>query len=486
MVPPPGNNSGNQVLAFIRKWLTSWPVLALLALVLIAFVVTGVGDPFGRGGKAGGDLATVGRTGIGEPAVLKRFERIVQQARASNPGLTQAQAAREGGVEQVTDSLATQTALEVFATNHGIAASDRAVDGEIASIDAFRIGGKFDQATYQRLLAQQHLSERELRDSIRGDIVRRQLLAPATASAQVPRGLALPYARLLLDIHDGAGATVTPPAVPAPTPAQIAGYYNDHKARFVAPERRALRYALLDRATVAAKATVSDAEAQADFDKNRESYGAASQRKLSQLVLGDETAAKAFADAVRAGQDFAAAANKANGAAAADVALGLLTQPRYAAATNPALAAQVFAAKAGAVIGPIKTDFGWNVVRVEGIVEPQGKSFATLKPIIVAKLRDKKTETAMAALVAGIEDGLSGGASFADMVKQHGLTAVDLPPVAKDGAGAPVAPDALPVVAKAFDADPADGPVVVEGAKGQFALLEVSRIVSPAPLPRPR
>ena len=38
------------MITFFRKALSSWVVLALLGLVLVAFIVTGIGDPFGGSG----------------------------------------------------------------------------------------------------------------------------------------------------------------------------------------------------------------------------------------------------------------------------------------------------------------------------------------------------------------------------------------------------------------------------------------------------
>lgn len=469
------------MLSFIRKWLTSWPVIVLLGLVLVAFVVTGVGDPFASGGGTGGDLAKVGRARVDAASVVDRLDRVLVQAREQQPGLTQAQAARDGAVEQVTEQLAASAALEEFARRHGIAVSDRAVDGAIASIDAFRVGGKFDQATYERLLAQQRLPEREFRDGLRSEMIRRQLVVPAGSGAQVPRGLALPYARLLLDVHEGAGAQVPPPAVAPPTAAQVASFYAANKARFVTAERRGFRYAMIDRAEVASRVTVTPAEVQAEYDKNREAYGGLEQRRLSQLVLPDAAKAQAFAAAVKGGQDFAAAAAKATGASASDVAIGLLTRDRYAAATSKPLADQVFTAAPGSVVGPVRTDFGFNVVRVDAVVAPQGKSLAALTPTITAKLRDTKAEIAMAERINAIEDGLATGKSFADTIKENSLVALSVAPVTKDGAGAP--PEAVPVVAKAFDLDPADDATVADLGSGRYALIELSKVESPAPQP---
>ena len=41
------------MLTFFRKALSSWVVLAILGLVLVAFVITGIGDPFGGAGARG-------------------------------------------------------------------------------------------------------------------------------------------------------------------------------------------------------------------------------------------------------------------------------------------------------------------------------------------------------------------------------------------------------------------------------------------------
>ncbi len=473
------------MLGFIRKWLTSWPVLALLGLVLVAFVVTGVGDPFSGGGGAGGSLARVGKTSIGEAAFLKQFDRIIARARETSPGTTPQQVAREGGVEQVLDQMTGSAALDEFAHTHNIAASSRAVDGAIASIDAFRLAGKFDQSTYQRLLAERRLSERELRDGLGSDLVRKQLLVPVAAGAMVPRTLAMPYARLLLDLHEGQGGVVPPPAVAAPAPAAVATYYAANKAKFVAPEKRGFRFALLDSEKLLYAANVTDAEVAAYYDKNRETYGGVEQRSLSQVVLPDEARAKAFVTAVRGGANFVEAAQKLAGYKAADVALGLFTKEKYALASSPAAADAVFAATAGSVVEPVKTDFGWNVVRVDAVAGAKGKSLADLKGEITAKLRADKADSALSELVAKIEDAFGEGQSFADVVKANGLAAVAVPPVARPAAAKPPAlpPVADLVATKAFDADPADKASVQEIAKGRFAVVELGQVISPAAPP---
>ena len=475
------------MLSFIRKALTSWPVLLLLGLIVVAFAVTGVGDPFGGGsGSAGGDLAKVGKTSISETAFLKQFDRVVRRARETNPGLTQQQVVKEGGVSQVLDGMIGGAAVEDFAARQGIRASDRAVDGGIASIDAFRVAGKFDDATYKRLLTQNRMSERELRDGLRSDLIKKQLLVPVGTAAQVSRMMAIPYARLLLDVHQGEGATIPPAQVAAPSEAVIADYYKTNQARFMLPERRGFRYAILDSAAIAAAVTVSDEEARKYFDAHREEFGAVEQRRLNQVVFPDEAKAQAFVAAVRGGQSFADAAQKLAGYKASDIELGSLSRDKYAAASNAALADTAFKAPAGQLVGPVKTDFGWNVVQVAAITPAKG-DFASMKAQITTKLRAEKGEAALSDAVASIEDGLGSGKSFADVVAQHKLVPVTVEPVTRDGrtlgTAAALAPATLPVLAKAFDADPADGASVQELGKGQFAVVELGQVLAPAAVP---
>lgn len=482
------------MLLFFRKWLTSWPVLALLSLVLIAFVVTGVKDPFGGpAGVAGGDVAKVGKMGISETALLSQFDRTIKNARAENPTLTAQAAAQDGAVAQVLEQMVGSTALEQYAAKLGVSISDRAVDGAIADIEAFRVNGKFDQATFKRILAEQRISERELRSDLRGGLIRRQLLVPVSAAAQVPRGLAEPYAALLLETRAGQIAMVPVTAVPppsAPTDTQIKAFYDSNKAHYTLPERRGFRYAMIDREAIAAGVSVSDADINKYYEANREKFGGVETRKLAQVVVDDEAKAKAIVAAVEAGAPFEKVAQEKGGFSAADIALGVQSKAKFAAATNAAVAKAAFALRAGGITAPVKSDFGWHIVHVEAITPVNPNGVAAAKDEITATLRREKLENALADNVAQIEDGFSSGASFAELATKFKLSVVVVPPMTADGrtmdnSNFTFAPGAEALLPKAFNADPADAGSVVElgqGAGGsQYAVLELGTIVPPTP-----
>ena len=471
------------MISFIRKWLTSWPVLIKLGALLIVFAVTGVGDPFGSKAPTG-SIAKVGDKTIAEPELLRAFDRAVKTARERNPGLTQTEAAKEGGVAAVTQQLIGQAALDEFARSAGLTASDRAIGAVIAGIPAFQVDGKFDDATYRRVIGEQRMTDRELRASIANDLSRKQLLTPVTGSLGVPAGMAEPYARLLVDMHRGAVALVPIAATAPPTEAEIAKYYAANKLRFTVPERRGFRFAFIDREQVAKGVKIADADIAAAFAKDPAKYGGAATRILQQVVVPDEATAKAIA-AAAATEGFAKAAERLAGFGAADIALGEQNQTAFGKATSPEVAAAAFAAPVGGITTPIKTAFGWHVVRVDA-KGTAGKTLEQARPAIVAELTARAIDTAVADVVARIEDGVDAGKSFADLAKETGLTIINQTPVTVVGAApgaATLSPELAAIAAKAFRHEPGDGAAVEDLGKGRLVVVETMAVLPQAAQP---
>lgn len=471
------------MITFIRRWLTSWPVLLLLGLVLVAFAITGIGDPFAGGGPVG-SVAKVGDKVVGENELLKAFDRLVRNARQSNPGVSQTDFAKQGAVTVAADQLIGQTAVETLATSAGIAASERAIGAVIAGIPAFQTGGKFDEATYRRVIADQKLTEAELHQGIAGDLVRKQLLTPVTAALGVPADMARPYAQMLVDIHRGGVALVPVTASVPPTEAEIAKFYADNKARFTVPERRAYRYATIDSAGIIASAAVSEAQIAAAFAKDPAKYGAAATRRLEQVVVPDEAKARVLV-AAAATEGFGKAAQRIAGFAAADIDLGEQTREAFGKATSPAVADAAFAASVGSVTAPIKTAYGWHVVRVAAL-GAAGKSLAQARATVEADLKKTAGTAALGDLVAAIEDGVEAGKSFADIAKEQRLAILAQTPVTKEGS-APGAPplsgDAAAIAAKAFRHEPGDGAAVEDLGGGKLIVIETMAVTPAAPQP---
>lgn len=482
------------MLAFFRRALGSWIVVALLGLVVIAFIVTGVGSQNGfLGGGAASDpdsVASVGGERIPTSDVARRAQTMLSEAKQSQPGATMAQLlAAGGGIGAIVDQVATGRMLEVWATKHGLVSSDRLVDAEIAGVPAFRSPtGAFDEKVMSAVLSQQRMTLADLRSGIRGDLLRRQLLVPMTSGTSTPVGVARVYAAMMLSRRIGEVGFVPLDiaAVPAPSPADQQAWYKAHVAAYSLPERRVLRYAPLDPDSLATTAP-TDAEIDAQYKADSAKYAASEQRTLSQVVMADEKAAQAFAAKVKGGTPFAKAAADA-GFAAADITLGKQTKDAYSTASAPDIATAVFAAGQGATVGPLKSALGWHIVHVDAIDHVAGKSLEQARAEIVDALTKKKKADALSTLDQKIEDALSNGATFDEIVKADGLKIVTTPPLTAAGANptdpAYKADDSVTKLVKAaFQASPDDQPTVETIGPNQFALLALGPVTAAAPLP---
>ena len=471
------------MLQFFRRSLTSWPVLVLFGLILVAFAVTGMNDPFG-GAAPAGSVAKVGTRTITEPDLLQEIDRTVKNLRQRDPTLTQAEAARQGAVELMATQLIGQTAMEEMGASAGLGASDTAVDVVITSIPAFQSGGKFDQPSYDRALSQQGLTDKRLRQSIARDLVREQLIKPVTGALAVPDGVAELYARLLVDRHEGAVASVPASDTAPASPAEAQAWYKANAARFTILERRGFRYAFINRAKIAAGVTVPEKAVSDAFAKDAAKYGGADTRVLEQVVVPDEAKAKAIVAAAATG-GFAAAAQSLAGFGASDIALGSQTQAGFAKATSPDVAKAAFTLPVGKVSAPIKSQLGWHVVRVAGLGSA-GKSLAQARPAIEAELQAHAVDDAVADVVARIEDGVEAGKSFADIAKDAGFTIDSQAPVTNKGFASgqpPLSGDLAIIAARAFKHEPADGPVVEDLGSGRLVVIETSTVLPAAPPP---
>lgn len=481
------------MLAFFRRLLSSWVAVALLGIIMVAFIVTGVGTPGGGlvGGGVGGDaVATVGGKPVTIAEVATRAQSSLTQARQQQPDLTMpAFLSAIGGVAPIVEEYVGARVLGGWAEKHGITASEKLIGGEIASIPAFQgVTGAFDEARMNAVLGQQRLSFATLHDGIREDLVRRQMLVPLTMGAMAPAGLLNQYAMLLLDRREGVIGLV--PAkldgLPAPSEADIAGWYKANVARYSLPERRVVRYAAFGPESVTPPAP-TDAEIAAAYKADAAKYAASETRTVSQVVLPDEAAAKGFAARMAGGTPFTKAAADA-GFAAGDIALGAITRDALARTASPAVAGAAFALAAGGTTSPIKTALGWSIVHVDAITSNPARSLDQARGEIAAALAKTKAQKATADLVQAVQDAVSDGASFADVVKKHNLQVVTTPPLLPNGTAPALAgfkPDATltALLKPANDAGPDDQPTVETVAPDHYALLSVASVVAAAPVP---
>jgi peptidyl-prolyl cis-trans isomerase D len=481
------------MISFFRRALSSWIVLGLLGLILVAFIVTGVALPDGYGPVGGGGdrIARIGKESLTSNIAQRRIDMALNIARQQNPAIDIREFVAAGGVEQVIDQYVSSAAMEQWARERGIGVSERQIDAEIIAIPAFAgPTGQFDRDTMLAVLGRQRLTEAQLRADVASDLIRRQLLLPVGGGTNAPRALVTPYAALLLEAREGMAGIVPVAAMPkgpAPTDAEIQKYYRDNIARYTIGERRIIKYALLtaDNVKVAAP---SEAEIAAFYKSNAAAYGGKQTRAIQQLVLPDEKAARDFVAKVKGGADFTAAAQ----AAGLSPTGGDKEKAAYARETNAALADAAFAAGKGAIVGPVKDDLGWYVARIDDVRDSAGRSAGEAREEIVASLTRQKADEALSAKVATIEETIADGASLEEVARANGLAIVTTPAILPNGSapdqpGYTAPPEVQLLLKAAFEVAPDDDPTVETIGRGErFALMGVDRVIAPAPAPLAR
>lgn len=480
------------MLSFFRRALGSWVVIGLLGLLMVAFIVTGVGTPSSMGALGGvgsNDAVKIGSRSIEISDLNERLKIELSQRRQQNPEMTMAQMLQEGTLDKLLAELTDLTAIRAFGEKFGMIVSDRLADGEIASIPAFQgATGKFDEARYRQLLSQRGLTEEQFRNDIEQGIAVRHLLVPVAASSGAPRDLAAPYAGLLVERRTGSFLEVRNAAFmngPAPTDAELNAYYAANRARYIEPERRVIRYAMVDRSLIAKQAAPNETEIAARYKMDAAKYAARNLVDLTQVIVQSEAAAKAVAAKARTGASIADAA-KASGAEA--ISQTAVEKSAYIGQSSEAVANAVFAAQKGAVVGPMKSELGWYVVKIDGLKSIGGKSLAEARPEIVAALTVQKTADAFADLLADIEEAVSDGQTFDDVVKARGLAVTTTPPLTASGISPAqtgfVAPENFQAVLKdAFQAEPDDDPALVPLAEDKDVFYNLERVIAAAPKP---
>lgn len=480
------------MLSFFRRLVFSpiGKIVALLLLVLIALAFA-AGDITGLrpSGGTGGALLRVGSQSLGEAELRQRLQVAVSAARQENPSLDMSQFVNGGGFDRVVDQFVGTMALTEFAKKSGMVVSKQVVDGQIASIPAFQgPDGKFSQTVYKSVLEQQRLSPQQLRQDIENEMLVQWLLAPTIGATQVPKQLAMPFASLMLEKRAGTFAVIPASSMPVgnlPTDAELTAYYARHRAAYTVPERRAVRYAIVD-AQRFATLKPTEAEVVAAYRAQASRFGASERRTIRQVIVADQKTADALAAKVKSGTDLAVAARTAGlEASTADK----VDRTAFAQRSAPAVAAAAFGAAQGAVIGPVKGTLGFHVLRVEAVEKTAGKTVEQARAELATELATTKVQEALADLRGKLDDSVSNGATFAELVSDAGAQAQVTPallPSGLDIANPMAKPDPRlqPILQGAFQAEQGDDPQMVPvGQDGSFAIVALERVVPAAPRP---
>lgn len=464
--------------------------MGFLILIALAFAAADVTSG-NFGGVAGGDrVAMVGKKRITTSALSRAATSAVENLKEENPKLSMSAFLASGGLADVLSQMLDRAAIGVFGEKHGMIAGQRLVDSEIAKVPSFRgLDGRFSDDAYRQVLQQRGLTDELVRDDLSQGLIAKQVLIPASFGAVFPQGPAQQYAALLKEKRTGAIALIPSAAFAPktqPTDAELAAYYGKISTRFIRPERRVIRYAVFDGTALKNVPAPTEAEIAARYNQNRAQYAASESRKVTQLVVPTEAAAKAILAEVAKGSPLdRAAANKGLSTSA----IGPVTRQQLTSQASPAVADAVFAAAKGAIAGPAKSGIGWHLMRVDAVEAKPARSLDQVRAELTTQIAAEKQRAAISDLSARLEEELDSGSTLADVTKELTLTAAQTEPLTADGQvygkpGVAAPPVLARVIQTAFAMERENEAQLAEVEAGKtFVIFDVVQIAASAPAP---
>ncbi len=355
-----------------------WAVVAIF--VLLVFVDWGTGR---QGSRAGGDYAVkVGNRMISQREFMDEMRHSEQQYRDLY-GSQWEQVRKQLNLASQTAQQFIERSLQLDEVQRlGLRVSDQELQDEILSYPAFQreAGGFVGQAAYQRILAANQMTPATFEEKLKEDLLLRKLRELVQQGIYVSDSEVEERVRRTREVADFDAIEVRYEAligqVSVPDD-EVTAYYNAHPDEFRRDEQRSIRYLLVDTARLRRLLPVDDAEIQGYYDQHTSDFmeeQKAHARHILFRIPPDATPdqrnqiklkAESVAEMARKGADFAELAKKYSedpGSKDNGGDLGWFARGRMVKEFEDA----VFDHKPGDIVGPVESQFGYHVIKVEG------------------------------------------------------------------------------------------------------------------------
>jgi peptidyl-prolyl cis-trans isomerase D len=490
------------MLQTIHDKLHGWVAYVVLGGVGASFIFWGINWTLAEPTYA----AKVNGREISVNEVREAYQRqLAERQRQSDATLPDAQ--RDALKKDVLDDFIHDEALQTRVEALGYRVRDDDLLKSMAQIPAFQVAGKFDMAYAIAVLKAQGRPIAEIENLLRRRLQLEQLDAAMRATSFVTATEAKRLEDLTQQQRELAWAVVPAAhfaAEAVPEDKDLAAYYDAHKADYMTPETVDLRYVEIDLAALSAKIAVDDDQLKAFYEdqkaKSPDSFGEPEQRRISQILFTasdakEEAAAKAHAEEVlkraRAGEDFAKLAKEFSqdpSSAQKGGDLGWVKRKTLAPTADSALtpiADAAFQTKLGEIAGPVKTQFGYHLLKVDGIQDASVKTFEQSKSDLEVQYRRNEAERQFNDLQDQLADAALQNATDIDAVaRKAGLPVVTIDHFSRSNGGGALL-NSPKAIAAAFSPEVLDGQVspIVELDKGRGIVVKAGNHQMPQQKP---
>jgi peptidyl-prolyl cis-trans isomerase D len=414
-----------------------------LALVVVAFILLYV-PSFLRpssGALLTDAVASVDSSQITVGEFRRVYQAQLQAYRTAYGGKVNEQLLKQLGIEQqILQQMVDEQAALLEARRQGITVSDTEVGERIVRLPAFQDNGRFiGRERYQQLLGMQRppVSPAEFEDSLRRSLAIDKLRAALTEwitvpDAEIEQEFRRRNEKVKVDLVIFSADKFRDQVTVAD--ADLASYFEAHKAAYRIGERRKVRYLLVDIDALRAKVRVPERDIERYYNDNIETYSTPEQVRASHILFktegkkDEEVKAKAEAvlKEVRAGKDFAELAKKDSedeASASNGGDLDYFSRGKMV----PAFDEVAFSLTPGQISDLVKTQYGYHIIKVVDKKQATTKTLDEVRTQITEQLAWEQAQKQAGDLATQIEQEVSKPADLDKAATTHALTVRESP-----------------------------------------------------------
>ena len=406
-----------------------WSIAITFALFGVESIVGGIGgEP---------DVAEVNGEGIPESEFAVAVERkkrqvLAQMGEAADPALIDDALLSKS----VLDGLIQEKTLEQDSSEKGLFLSTSMVDEYIRGMQEFQVDGEFSQQRMQNVLGSAGFTLNSFRLSLA-----KQVLIDQTRAALIGSAFVLDNEKDKLLELDRQTRTFGMAILPAEnyldevsvSDAEAENYYNENKNSFTQPESVDIEYVVLDKSSLDAGEIPSE-DIEARYELELQDFAGEEERRAAHILISitdelDEAAALEKASELKAridaGDDFAEIAkaeSQDEGSATEGGDLGFSAKGVYVSGFEDAL----FALNEGEVSEPVKTEFGYHIIKLLAVQVNEPPTLAERAPSIEEELKSEKLDTLFVDLSQQLADISYSSPGLEESAEELGLEIKEL------------------------------------------------------------
>ncbi|WP_152222655.1 SurA N-terminal domain-containing protein [Pseudomonas sp. SCB32] len=318
--------------------------------------------------------------------------------------------------------------------------SQSALDQLIVETPEFQVDGKFSPDRFDQVIRQMGYSRMQFRQMFGEEMLIGQLRAGIAGTGFVTDDELKAFARLEKQTRDFATLTLkADPAKSKVEDSEIKAYYDAHSTEFMTPEQVTIDYVELKKSGFFAQVEAKKEDLDALYQK--EIAGLAEQRDAAHILIEvndkqNDQQAKAKIDEIKArlakGEDFAKLAKEQSndvGSAANGGDLGYASRGVY----DPAFEEALYALKKDEVSAPVKTPYGWHLIKLLGVEAPQVPSFEILKPKLEQDVKTQLVEQRFVDATKQLESAAYEASDLSQPAQDMGLKVQTSKPFGREG-----------------------------------------------------